>query len=323
MENFFSLLFNNKEWLFSGVGVEIGLVIITSAYAFFKLKNKNKEQTVLNVKLLKDNTEKKYIIEDGMEKEKSSVNVVVDRFVRVYEAHGIKQNQIAFFIDKKFNLELKDFKDNESILQVLNDDLIKWTCEKFGIERDWIDGTTEKIYGRNDYYKQIESFIDDICKIIREVDEVELYAFKDGELDRDDENHDVILLLRYPIDKINSKIIYKYVPIDTYWKWGYWRSRFQLKAIFFICERLHIYIRGYDLKERKKIADRIVFPEKIINDIPISFTWYPDDYIDLISKSIQAKETDETEKVREYINKERYIQYLNKCLNQDNKKKYI
>ncbi|MBO2535090.1 hypothetical protein [Rummeliibacillus suwonensis] len=314
MRDLFNLLFNNIDWLFSG----IGLVIVPYIFSSFKLKNNNKEQTVFNINLLKDNTEKRYVKEDGMEKEKSIVNVVVDRFVQVYEAHGIKQNQIAFFIDKEFNLQLRDFKDNASILQVLNDDLIKWTCEKFGIQRDWIDGTSEKIYGRKDYYKQIERFIDDICKIIREGEEVELYAFKDGELDRADENHDVILLLRYPIDKINSRIIYKYVPIETYWMWGYWRSRFQLKAIFFICERLHIFIRGYDLKERKKIADRVVFPEKIINDIPISITWYPDDYIDLISQSVQAKETDETEKVREYISKEKYIQYLNDCLKVNN-----
>jgi len=115
------------------------------------------------------------------------------------------------------------------------------------------------------------------------------------------------LLLRYPIEKINSKTIYKYVPISTYLKWGYWRSRFQLKSIFYICERLNIFIRGYDLKERRKIADGIVFPEELLESVPIIFTWYPEDYVDLISHSIQVKEIDETEEVREYIMAEKYI----------------
>lgn len=319
MRDFFIVLIENREWLFSGIGVTITTVItttiITAIIRIFKIKKNNKEQTVFNINLLKDdNTEKQYTKLDFTESTKSKVDLVVERFIQIYEAHGIQQNQIAFFVDKKFNLQLRDFKDSESILQILDENLIKWTCEKFGIKKDWLDGTSNKIYERKDYYKQVEHFIDDICKFVKEGIEIELFAFKEGEIDREDDNQDVILLLRYPIDKINSKTIYKYVPIANYWKWGYWRSRYQLKSIFYICERLHIFIKGYDLKERRKIADGIIFPEELIESVPITLTWYPEDYIDLISQSVQAKETDETEKVREYIMTEKYLQQLNELL---------
>ncbi|WP_339280533.1 hypothetical protein [Lysinibacillus sp. FSL P2-0066] len=310
MNDLIHFFLKNKEWLFSGVGV----VIVTTIIKSLKSPKKYEEPRTLNINLLKDTTKDLELKLETQENEKTKVDLVIDRFIKIYEAHGIQQNQIPNFIDSKFRLELKDFKNNESILQVLDNDLIEWTCKKFGVKRDWVDGTSNIIYGNIDYYKQIEAFIRDICELNKDEKVVEVYAFKQGELHRDDENQDVILLIRYPIGKINSKEVYRYIPVNTYWRWGYWRSRYQIKAIFYICSKLGIFINGYDLKERREIADGTVFPEELLNKIPLRYTWYPEDYTDLIS--MQAKETDETEKVREYIKNESYIEYLNNTLEQ-------
>ncbi|MGE6259776.1 hypothetical protein ACQKCU_18165 [Heyndrickxia sporothermodurans] len=310
MNELINFFLKNKEWLFSGIGV----VIITAIISSIKSKKKYEEPRVFNINLSEDNTRDFELKLESQKNEKSKVDFVIDRFIKIYEAHGIQQNQIPTFIDSKFKLKLKDFKNNESILQVLDNDLLEWTCEKFGVKRDWIDGTSNKIYGYTNYYKQIETFIDDICKLKKDGKKVEVFAFKEGELDRIDENQDVILLIRYSIGEINSKIVYRYIPVSTYWRWSYWRARYQLKAIFYICSKLHIFIKGYDLKERRIIADAETFPEELLEKIPITYTWYPEDYIDLISQSFQAKEVDETEKVREYIKQERYIKYLKNIL---------
>jgi len=102
------------------------------------------------------------------------------------------------------------------------------------------------------------------------------------------------------------------MPISTLWDWGYWRSRYQLKSIFYICEKLNIYVKGYDLKDREKIAFGIEFPERIIKGIPISFTWYPEDYIDRHYQNVQVKEVEEIERVKSYIKQEGYINSLKK-----------
>jgi hypothetical protein len=80
-----------------------------------------------------------------------------------------------------------------------------------------------------------------------------------------------------------------------------------------MCEKLNIPIMGYDLKEKEEIASGMVFPETILKTIPIAITWYPIDYIELPSESIQAKETEETNKVRQYMKEQGYIDYLNDC----------
>lgn len=252
---------------------------------------------------------------DKVDNMQGNVYEVVKRFVKVFETHGIQQNQIPFFVDKKFDLKLKDFKDEESILEVLNEELINWTCNKFGIQKEWIEGTTNRIYCRTDYYKQIHIFIEDVCKLMKEGKSIELLAFKNGNLNnRNDIKHFVVLLFRCHIGNINSKPVYKYIPISTLWDWSYWRSRYQLKSIFFICEKLRVITMGYDTIDKNIIASGEDFPQNIINNIPITITWYPEDYIDLPSRSVQAKEIDETEEVRSYIKKQGYIDYLQKCI---------
>ncbi|MFP3442842.1 hypothetical protein R0K18_34410, partial [Pantoea sp. SIMBA_133] len=76
------------------------------------------------------------------------------------------QNQIPFFVDRKFGLLLKDFKDKDSILQVLNEELIIWTCQQFGIQRESLEGTKNQIYAGKDYYKRINLFIRALCNLI-------------------------------------------------------------------------------------------------------------------------------------------------------------
>lgn len=311
MDDFFKYLFENKDWIFSGVGV----VIFTGLYTVL-IKKKEKVDTPYIISLpLNENKEEQQDKKES--KEEYKIYEVVRRFIKVYEEHGILQSQIPGFVDKKFGLQLKDFKDQESVLQILNDELINWTCKKFGVQRDWIDGTSEYIYNRKNYYKKIHSFIDDLYNLIKNGNDIDIYAFKFGDLvpdDTEDENEqEVVLLMRYSIGQLNSKIVYKYIPISTLWNWGYWRSRYQLKAIFYICEKLNVFLHGYDLREKNNIASGEVFPEKIVRSILNSITWYPEDYIELPSQSIQAKEVEETKKVREYFKQEGYLDYLKKC----------
>jgi hypothetical protein len=234
VEKIIKFLIDNREWIFSGVGI----TIITVLFSFFNNIRKNNKATPFIIQVSNNTDYQRELKKENHEIENNQAEVyeVVRRFISVYENHGIRKNQIPSFIDKKFGLHLKDFKDDDSILQVLNDELINWTCEKFGIQRKWIDGIDNKIYSNNDYYKQIHKFIEDICKLISKEKKVEIFVFKHGELvPEEDKNHQLVLLIRYPIGNINSKEIYRYVPISTLWNWGYWRSRYQLKSIFYIC----------------------------------------------------------------------------------------
>jgi hypothetical protein len=256
--------------------------------------------------------------------ETEAVKLMVDRFLSVFNNHGILTNQIPRFIDPKFNLTLSDFKNQETILHILTDELIHWTCESFGISSEWIEGSfdwtnqhTKKIYPRFECYKNIQRFIDRAVRLRRTFHyPAEMYVFKASELKRrDDVRHDsyIGMVLREVIGFIREMPIYRYIPITALWRWDYWRSRYQSKALFLICEKLEIVTHGYDVSREilDDIAEGRIFPGQALRRL-LSYTWYPEDYIDLPKENVRAQEVDEVEKVRQYIQDEGYLQYLRK-----------
>lgn len=241
------------------------------------------------------------------------VYALINRFIKVYEIHDIAITQIYTFVDKKFNLGLKDFKDSDSIINIISDDLLNWTASTFGIRREWLDGKDESIYQTRDYYKNIHTAIGDFIKLLDKGYDVDVLFLKSSKILNNQSENDqpAGLIVRIYFDEGFGRKIYKYKIIRTYWNWGYWRTRYQLKALIWLFRKLDINIDGYDT-DKKELDDLLsgrVFPQTIIDNLR-GVTWYPDDYIDSLDSSVQAKETDERELVYRYFYEERYYHSL-------------
>ncbi|PPA87734.1 hypothetical protein C4A75_00545 [Brevibacillus laterosporus] len=308
-------IIKNREWLFSGVGLSVITLII---FIYKKIRNHGKDHTKpnhtsYNITYL-EATKNENIIEEGS----NPLYDLVERFKLVYVSHGIAVNQISVFVDSGFNLKLSDFRDNDSILNILNEELLQWTCDTFGINRDWIDGTSDRIYRPRNFYKDVTGFIKLIVGLKeKHGDDVEVYFLKNGKLDPDEYGkHYVVIIIRSIIKNINNKPVYMNIPISTNWDWGYWRSRYQLKSIIYFVQKLDIYFQGYDIDTitQNNLSSGQIYPEVELNKFQIGHTWYPEDFIDLPSQSVQAKETDETKKVREYIRLEGYEKYFKQII---------
>jgi hypothetical protein len=305
-------IINNKEWLFSGLGV----VTVTFIISMFKKNNScNKgynhqdlvfvhDEHVNNVNNTKEKEEKmdEYNIYD-----------TVDRFVEVYEAHNIKVNQIHSFVDKKFNLRISNFKSKDTILEILSDELLDYTASIFNINRSWLDGTSEYIYITSRYYKSIHSFIRMITELYRKYQyDLHVYMFKAGNLNSKERtgnkgNH-VVLLIKVPIKKLNDTMIYSYIPIRDIWDWGYWRSRYQLKSIIWACVKISISLAsGYDIdtKISYDLAEGTILPNKIRVFINSKYSWYPEDYSGNAGPHCNL-EVDELPQIHKYIKDQKY-----------------
>lgn len=245
------------------------------------------------------------------------VEKVIERFKIVFEEHGISINQMPFFIDNRFNLNLSDFRNDNTILKIIDDDLLNWVSNKFGIKREWLDGVSEQIYENKDYYKRVDLLIDLLVEFkSKHGKNFDMFILKTDDLDRkNDADQSVIIVLRVPIGELHNNTIYRYIPVSTLWKWGYWRTRYQLKSIFWVCKKLNIYTDGYDIKEKekKKIVNKTVFPQEILNQIPLSYTWYTEDYVDSPKESAVAKESEELDDIHKYIKDKRYDKILKRA----------
>ena len=243
LSEIFEMIIENKDWLFSGIGNTIGGALI---------KNMKKKESIdsyvtnvvsYNVNVHNSDNFNRVKLDNNVNNE---IYELVDRVISIYQNHGLAISQIPSFIQSDFNFKLSDFKDKDSILGILDNKFFDWTCSMFGVERDWVDGKSSRIYKHINYYKNIRSFMEKIFELKSFYgDELDVFLIKSGELNPNEygENY-VIVLVRYPIKKINNTTIYKYMPISTNWDWGYWRSRHQLKAIIYTCEKLNIFIHS-------------------------------------------------------------------------------
>ena len=237
---------------------------------------------------------------------------IVDRFINLLEAHDIHKNEIPRFLPKEFSITLTDVASKEKLLLKLSPTVIDWTCSTFNIRREWLETGEATIYNTKDYYKMehgLLSLIKDI-KINHGYD-FEIIAFKsadDLELS-EKRKQNINLLIVVPTIKSKEKTIYKYIPTRTLWDWGYWRTRYQFKAITRVClKKLNISFEGYNLdsKTMYSLSSGHVFPKTIIEDIPIGITWYPDDYCEKNAENLCNKESSEVESIIEYIKDRNY-----------------
>lgn len=241
---------------------------------------------------------------------------IVSRFIKVFLAHGIEITQIPRVIPKGHGITLYSLKDENSILKHIDDSLIGWLTNTFGIRRTWLECGGEQIYETVDFYKAVKSFIELAQQLKSKKGDFEIIAFKDvKELKNNDKRgQNVNLLIRVPLLSIDDKDIYKYHVTSTLWDWGHRRARYQFKSIARLCfHNLKVHIEGRDLPsdELLKLALGYTFPELLINKFAVRRTWYPEDTSLRPPESPQAKEQDEIESIVEYIDKQKYLHVLN------------
>lgn len=66
-----------------------------------------------------------------------------ERFLLVFETHGIKRTQINRLLPKKLQLLAFQLSDADELKKVLTQEHINWAANFFALEREWLDGTSD------------------------------------------------------------------------------------------------------------------------------------------------------------------------------------
>ncbi|WP_088227385.1 hypothetical protein [Desulfosporosinus sp. FKB] len=217
-----------------------------------------------------------------------SIEALIDKFFIVFEQHGIEVSQIPFFIDEKWGVTFSDLLHNENLIKKINDGLLNWICNKFGIKRSWFD-SDDAIYNRVHCYKEVNKFVELLSDIIDEVgiynqynSKIHVYAlkdFKDFKADKTTYNGRVLFIIEVQIGETSTGPIHKYIPIGNDFRWDYFKSRWDIKRMIAICDAFGIYMHGYDLpKETLERLGYDLFPFSLLKKLH-QYTWYPDDCI--------------------------------------------
>ncbi|SEP14123.1 hypothetical protein [Propionispora vibrioides] len=230
----------------------------------------------------------------------NEIDLIVYNFIDVYRLHGIPKSNIINMIPSEFGLKIKDFRDNESIMNIITPELLEWTSSFFNIHIAWLYGTSEKLYRCKSYLglQELFNLVLEI-KYIKEKN-VKAHFLKAAELDYNSDIYQrMALFLRYQIATVNDKPIYKYIPIGREWNWGWENSRYEIKHIIYFFEKIGVDNIGHNVNSNiiSNLIFGAIFPEGIA-DNKENRTWNPEDYVDLPSESRYAKEIQETQKCR-------------------------
>jgi hypothetical protein len=216
------------------------------------------------------------------EKQASEVDSVASRFIRLFEKHGVHQNQIPRFFGH--GLTLADVADHEKLLSKLTHEILQSACELFAVRLAWLEGVDEKIYETHDFYKRPEDYAEFLAQLIadgkhRTIPKLVLSTDPSR-------GEDALLVLEEQIDIIENEPVIRY-HLCSNWDSKYWKARADLTACIAMTLKQHVYIKGRRM--RSKIQTFCAGEGFITDlyDLPLAFerdrlfrrlyqTWHPD-----------------------------------------------
>lgn len=288
-------------------------------------KNKSKEEktdlTIMSKKLSSVEKELRQIKDSYKDIENKGFNQIQTKLKYVFNSHGIDDNLIAEFIvqyiDSKIIIPISEKENLHFILDKLSDENINDILNLFEINKGWLFDK-EDLYSHTNYYNNINNLITFVTDKHRDNEKIKGFVLKEKTLNKNnDENQSVFVVFRTPVGQLYgyNKTIYKYYPIATDWKWNYWKTRCQLKSIFYLSDKYNQFLElnGVHIKNDKdfEMVTSLNFcPHKIIEENTKPYSWYPYDYVTNKNQNIHALEIDEIERIIDYIKDNKYIDYF-------------
>ena len=188
------------------------------------------------------------------EKEVKQVNetgnkseTIAARFVSLFESHGVNRNQIEEFFGH--GLDIPSCASDEELLKKLTPEIITDAVKLFGVNKDWLEGSSSGIYNIPDFYKHPEDFDLYLTELLKNTDANKLSAYAlTANKKSMHEFNDSLFVIAESIGEINQREIYKYHLLGN-WGIHYWRSR----AYFTACCAL---LYKYGLSVAGKVVKR-------------------------------------------------------------------
>lgn len=218
-------------------------------------------------------------------KQPAKVDSVASRFIRLFEKHGVHQNQIPRFFGH--GLSLADVDDNKTLLTKLTPQIMQSACELFAVRLKWLEGVDDQIYETHDFYKCPEEYAEFLAKLINGRDH-HIYA-KLVLSTNPSSQEDALLILEEPIDEIDNELVMRY-HLCSNWFSQYWKSRADLTACIAMTANQPMIMTGTKTSANIEkfcageafIADMDHLPHAFKRDWLLRKQykpWYPDDWL--------------------------------------------
>ena len=163
----------------------------------------------------------------GKDVSRDTLNTIPQRFIYLFECHGVHRNQIPAFFGH--GITLHAMTDLAELSKQLTPEILQQASSLFGVRQDWLECVSDKIYNVPDFYKHPEKFDQYITELKQTTNELWCYVLRTHESTHTDDNSDGAFLFVETIGVINNREIVRYCPVG-HLRIGYWKSRADFAA---------------------------------------------------------------------------------------------
>jgi len=168
------------------------------------------------------------------------VTNTAQRFIRLFEAHGVARAQIPRFFGH--NLTIHQVEDEAELLKTLDTGILEAAAALFGVKFEWLEGGSEELYELKHFYKQPKLFGDWLNSILNAAGGNRVDGWLLTTKFMTDE-YDAIILMREQVAEIGNEPIYRYHFCEL-WIYGYWKCRADIAACIAQAWRRNCYVSG-------------------------------------------------------------------------------
>ncbi|RTR38439.1 hypothetical protein EKG38_13030 [Shewanella canadensis] len=168
------------------------------------------------------------------------VTNTAQRFIRLFEAHGVARAQIPRFFGH--NLTIHQVEQESELLKALNADVLEAAAILFGVRVEWLEGGSEELYDIKYFYKQPKMFGDWLDALLQSADGHKI----DGWLLTSEfmtDEYDALILMREKVGEVADEPIYRYHFCEQ-WIYGYWKCRADIAACVAQAWKRNCYVSG-------------------------------------------------------------------------------
>ncbi len=244
----------------------------------------------------------------------TTVTLIRDRFLALFEAHGIPLTTIPAILGD-YGVTLSALRNDDRLLDLINDPLIDYLATTFHVTRRWLTGQSTHMTA-TDYhvrwYKSPELLCQRVADLHQSGARVQVHFVKSGGSDlaaasKEDKDSSrsggprppdrTVCLVLDIAHRTSDNVNYHTYERWEAQPWNYWRSRFYLKALILFCDRAQeqykLQYTGTQLDDDEFTAliTGTILPATVIGRVRAGRMWYPEDF--LCSDSPKAEEIDE------------------------------
>jgi hypothetical protein len=230
---------------------------------------------------------------------------IATRLVALFESHGVHRNQIPEFFGHGLNIS--SCASDEKLLDKITPEIIHDAVVLFGVNKDWLEGSSKEIYDIRNFYKHPEEFEHYLVGLLTNASKDKLFAYAltsastlNKKLMNDDNDYDSLFVIAESIGEINQREIYKYHLLG---QWGirYWKSRAYFTACCALLYKHGISVAG-KVVERHWMND-IYAGHKLLDydftgqcggvNLPTVGIWIVSDFVEIPGKYLEGMDTEQ------------------------------